>query len=470
MNIHSLLKARAEAGKPIRVAVLGAGKFGTMFLSQARFTPGLHVLGIADLSINRARAALESTGWPEEQYSAKSTAKALAHGTTTITDDAESLINSGGVDVIVESTGIPEAGVRHALLAIARGRHVIMANVEADVLCGPLLAQKAVDAGVVYSMAYGDQPALICEQVDWCRSIGLEVISAGKGTLYQKEFHTSTPETVWDHYGLSAERAQKSGMNARMFNSFLDGTKSGIEMAAVANATGLTPAPGGLTFPACSVKDLASQMIPNTDGGSLHHEGQVEVVSSRGTERNDIENDLRWGVFVTFKAPTDYVKNCFADYGIITDSSGTYSALWRPYHLIGLELGISVAYAVLWNQPTGTPTGFRGDVIAVAKRDLRKGETLDGEGGFTVWGRLMVASDSLSLGALPIGLAHGVQLKTHIKQGQIVTWADVSLSAGMKNSTALKTRREMEAHLRSQTQNHTSLLKSTVKQNPENRE
>jgi predicted homoserine dehydrogenase-like protein len=464
MNIHSQLKARAEAEKPIRVVVIGAGKFGTMFLSQARFTPGLHVLGIADLSINRAQSALASTGWPEEQYSATSTAKALANGTTTITDDAELLINSGGVDVVVEATGVPEAGVRHALLAIERGRHVVMVNVEADVLCGPLLARKAADAGVVYSMAYGDQPALICEQVDWARSIGLEVISAGKGTLYQKEFHTSTPDTVWDHYGLTAERAQKSGMNAKMFNSFLDGTKSGIEMAAVANATGLTPAPGGLTFPACNVNELASQLIPNIDGGALHHKGQVEVVSSRGTDHNDIENNLRWGVFVTFKAPTDYVKSCFSDYGVITDPSGTYSALWRPYHLIGLELGISVAYAALLNQPTGTPTGFRGDVVAAAKRDLRKGETLDGEGGFTVWGRLMVANDSLNLGAVPIGLAHGVQLKTDIKQGQIVTWADVTLSIDIENSIALKIRREMETSLRPQTSKPINLPTKTEKQ------
>ena len=450
MNIYSLLKARAEAGKPVRVVVIGAGKFGTMFLSQARFTPGLHVLGIADLSVSRAKAALASTGWAEEQYSATSAAKALAQGTTTITDDAEALINAGGVDVVVEATGVPEAGVRHALLAIERGRHIVMVNVEADVLCGPLLAQKAAEAGVVYSMAYGDQPALICEQVDWARSIGLEVISAGKGTLYQKEYHTSTPDTVWDHYGLTPERAKQSGMNAKMFNSFLDGTKSGIEMAAVANATGLTPAPGGLTFPACDVNELASQLIPNTDGGTLHHKGQVEVVSSRGVDGNDIENNLRWGVFVTFKAPTDYVKNCFSDYGVITDPTGTYSALWRPYHLIGLELGVSVAYAALLHQPTGSATEFRGDVVATAKRDLRKGETLDGEGGFTVWGRLMVANDSLSLGAIPIGLAHGVQLKSDIKEGQIVTWADVKLNANIENSVALKMRREMEASLRPQ--------------------
>ncbi|NQV98060.1 MAG: Gfo/Idh/MocA family oxidoreductase [Rhodospirillales bacterium] len=444
MNIYKLLKSRAEAQKPVRVIVIGAGKFGTMFLSQARLTPGIHVLGIADLSVKRAKSALASTGWPAEQYAATSAAKALAQGTTFLTEDADRLIQAGGVDVVIEATGVPEAGVHHALAAIERGRHVVMVNVEADVLCGPLLAAKAKRAGVVYTMAYGDQPALICEQVDWARSIGLEVIAAGKGTLYQPEFHASTPDTVWGHYGLTEERARQSGMNAKMFNSFLDGTKSGIEMAAVANATGLTPAPGGLTFPACEVGELASRLIPDTDGGTLHHKGQVEVVSSRGRDGNDLENDLRWGVYVTFAAPTDYVKNCFADYGLITDTSGTYSALWRPYHLIGLELGVSVAYAALLNQPTGSADAFRGDVVATAKRDLQKGEMLDGEGGFAVWGRLMVANDSLSLGAIPIGLAHGVKLKNTIKEGQIITWADVDMGSDIESSIAYKTRREME--------------------------
>lgn len=465
MNIYNLLKARAESGKPIRVILIGAGKFGTMFLSQVRFTPGIHVLGIADLSEKRVRSALASTGWPIEQYSAASAAKALADGTTFITEDTNKLLQAGGVDVVIEATGVPEAGVRHALAAIDRGRHVVMVNVEADVLCGPLLAEKANQAGVVYTMAYGDQPALICEQVDWARSIGLEVIAAGKGTLYQPEFHASTPETVWAHYGLTEERAKQSGMNAKMFNSFLDGTKSGIEMAAVANATGLTPAPGGLTFPACEVGELASQLVPDTDGGTLHHKGQVEVISSRGRDGNDLENDLRWGVYVTFKAPTDYVKNCFADYGLITDASGTYSALWRPYHLIGLELGVSVAYAALLNQPTGTADAFRGDVAATAKRDLKEGETLDGEGGFTSWGRLMVANDSISLGAIPIGLAHGVKLKSAIKEGQIITWDDVEIGTDMKNSTAYKTRREMEASIKPDTpQAHKNSAASNPKQ------
>jgi len=449
MNLHRLLQARAEAERPVRVGLIGAGKFGTMFLSQALHTPGLHVLGVADLDPNRAHANLAATHWPRHRYQARSAAKALAEGTTWVTDDADALINAGGLDVVIEATGDPDAGIRHALAAIDRGRHIVMVNVEADAVAGPLLAARAQAADVVYSLAYGDQPALIVELVDWARSCGLEVAAAGKGTLYMPEYHAVNPDNVWDHYfgeGGKA-RAEKSGMNAKMFTSFIDGTKSGIEMAAVANATGLTPAPAGLAFPACAVDELAGSLIPETDGGLLHHKGQVEVISSRRRNGNDIGNDLRWGVYVTFQAPTDYVERCFTDYGLITDPSGQYSALWRPYHLIGLELGPSVASAALLKLPTGAPDAFRADVAATAKRDLKPGEVLDGEGGYTVWGRLMVANDSVSLGAVPIGLAHGATLKKPVKEGQVVTWADLDLADSLTGSTAYKVRREMESNL-----------------------
>jgi len=444
MNLYQLLLARAEIEKPVRVALIGAGKFGSMFLAQAQRTPGMHVLGVADLSVERARNALATTGWTAEQTGAESAAKALAQGTTLITDDAEALINADGLDVVIEATGVPEAGICHALAAIERGCHVIMVNVEADVLVGPLLAAKAREAGVVYSLAYGDQPALICEQVDWARAAGFDVVAAGKGTLYMPEFHTSTPETVWAHYGLSAARAKQSGMNTKMFNSFLDGTKSGIEMAAVANATGLTPAPGGLTFPPCSVEEIATTLIPKIESGVLHHKGQVEVISSRSRDGNDLTNNLRWGVYVVFEAADEYVERCFADYGLTTNSSGHYSALWRPYHLIGLELGISVASTALRGEATGAPTGFHADVAATAKRDLKPGDRLDGEGGYAVWGRLMIAGDSLGLGAVPIGLAHGLTVKNPISEGKVVTWADVEINNEMVASVALTTRREME--------------------------
>jgi predicted homoserine dehydrogenase-like protein len=441
MNLHTLLKARAAANRPLRVGLIGAGKFGSMFLAQARLTPGLHLLGVADLSPDRARESLKATGWPRERIAAQSFAKALADGSTLVTDDALALINAPGLDVVIEATGNPEAGIRHALAAFARGRDVVMVNVEADVLAGPLLARRAREAGVVYSLAYGDQPALICEQVDWARACGFEVVAAGKGTLYMPHFHESTPDTVWTHYGLSPERARASGLNAKMFNSFLDGTKSAIEMAAVANATGLTPAPDGLAFPPCAVDKLAETLIPMSAGGTLHHKGQVEVVSSRGRDGRDLANNLRWGVYVVFEAPSEYVERCFSDYGLITDRSGRYAALWRPYHLIGLELGVSVATVGLLKIPTGVARGFAADVVATAKRDLAAGETLDGEGGYTVWGRLMPAQASLARRALPIGLAHGVKLARAVGKGQTVAWSDVEAP---EDGLAARIRREME--------------------------
>ncbi len=442
MNLHEQLMARAEEGRPVRVGLIGAGKFGAMFLAQARHTPGLHVLGVADLSVERARANLAETGWPEEQFSAASFAKALAQGTTYVTDDAEALINTGGMEVIVEATGLPDAGIRHALASIERGRHVVMVNVEADVLAGPLLARRAKEAGVVYGMAYGDQPALICEQVEWARSCGFEVVCAGKGTKYLPEFHASTPDTVWGYYGLSPERAAAGGMNPKMFNSFLDGTKSAIEMAAVANATGLTPAPDGLGFPPVGVDELPQVLRPAADGGVLHHKGTVEVISSVNRDGSDVERDLRWGVYVTFEAPSDYAARCFSEYGVVTDDSGRYTALYRPFHLIGLELGVSVANAGLRDLSTGTADGFRGDVVATAKRDLEAGEMLDGEGGYCVYGKLMPAADSLKRGGLPLGLAHGVKLKNDIAAGLPLLWSDVDID---ETDDTVRFRREMEA-------------------------
>ena len=442
MNLNALLGKRAEEGRPIKVGLIGAGKFGTMFLAQALRTPGLQLVGIADLSPARAQEALVRTGWPAERIAASSFAAALEDGSVCLTDDAEALIAAPGLEVVIEATGVPTAGLRHAMAALRRGRHVVMVTVEADVLAGPLLARKAREAGVVYSMAYGDQPALIAEQVDWARAIGLDVVAAGKGTKYLPAYHQSTPETVWPHYGITAEAAAAGGMNAQMFNSFLDGTKSAIEMAAVANATGLVPQAGGLGFPPAGVDDLPRVCRPREEGGVLAHKGTVEVVSSLKRDGSAVLRDLRWGVYVSFEAPSDYVKRCFTEYGLLTDDSGRYAALYRPYHLIGLELGVSVASAALRGEATGSARAFMGDAVAVAKRDLKEGEVLDGEGGYMVYGKLMPAERSLAGGCLPIGLAHKVKLTAGVKAGTALTWSDVALDG---NDLAVRLRREMEA-------------------------
>lgn len=444
MNLGRMLKARAAEGRPIRVGLIGAGKFGSMFLAQARTTPGIHLLGVADLSGARIRDALKRTGWDDAQIAAD-LPDALRSGKTAITEDAEALINADGLDVVLEVTGNPAAAVRHCLAAFRANRHVVNVTVEADVLAGPLLAKRAQEAGVVYALAYGDQPALVCEMVDWAEACGFRVVSAGKGTKYLPQYPQSTPDTVWNYYGMTAAEAAAAGMNSQMFNSFLDGTKSAIEMAAISNATGLKAPRNGLAFPPCGADELPKHIIPQAAGGVLEESGIVEVVSSLNRDGSPVERDLRWGVYVVFEAGSDdaraeYTRRCFAEYGMITDKSGRYSALYRPYHMIGLELGISAAAAVLRKEATGTADAFRSDVAAVAKRDLAAGEVLDGEGGYTVFGKIMRAEDSLAAGALPIGLAHKVKLNKAIPAGSAVTWADVAIA---ENDT-VKFRREME--------------------------
>jgi predicted homoserine dehydrogenase-like protein len=445
MNLSRLLDEHASRDRAVRIGLIGAGKFGTMFLAQARLTRGLHIAAIADLKPARAAAALAAAGWPKEQAAAPSLAAAIKSGATHLTDDALGLIAADGLDLVIDATGNPAAGIAHVLACCAAGRSIVMVNVEADALAGPLLAERARAAGIVYSLAYGDQPALIAELVDWARTCGLPVVAAGKGTKYLPAYHQSTPDTVWGHYGIAPERAAAGGMNPQMFNSFLDGTKSAIEMTAVANATGLTPAPDGLAFPPCGAGELARVLRPRAESGVLHHKGQVEVLSSLQRDGTPVPADLRWGVYVVFEAPSDYAARCFSEYGLVgaagTEAEGRYAAMYKPFHLIGLELGVSVASVALRREPTGAPSGFRADAVAVAKRDLRAGEMLDGEGGYTVWGRLMPAADSLALGGLPIGLAHGVKLERAIAAGSPVTWRDVAVDEG---ALAVRFRREME--------------------------
>ena len=430
MNLHRLLQQRImDGGPPIRVGLIGAGKFGSMFLSQVPTIRGLEVPVIADLDPDRARLACDRVGWDAARIER-----------TAFVASGNEACGHPDVDVVVEATGSPAAGIAHARAAVAAGKHIVMVNVEADVLAGPLLAAEARSKGVVYSLAYGDQPALTCELVDWARACGFEVVAAGKGTKYLPAYHSVTPDDVWAHYGLTPEEARRGGMNPQMFNSFLDGTKSAIEMAAIANATGLAVPANGLAFPPCGVDDLPHVLRATKAGGVLEQDGMVEVVSSLERDGRPVFRDLRWGVYVVLKAPNDYAKACFKEYGLRTDASGWYAAMYKPYHLIGLELGISVLSAALRREPTGQASGFRGDVVAVAKRALSAGETLDGEGGYTVWGKLVPAERSLLEQALPIGLAHNVKLLRDLPSGQIVTWPDVAVS----DTEVVRTRREME--------------------------
>ena len=440
MNLYSLLQEREVSRTPIRVGMVGAGKFATMFMAQIIRTPGMSLNVVCDLNPDRARKNLNTAGFQDSKFF-NSPQKTYANSDVFVTDDINDVLRAGGVDVVIESTGDPVAGVSHALQSIGCGIDIVMVNVEADVLAGASLAKTARDHNVIYSLAYGDQPALIVEQVDTVRSMGLEIVCAGKGTKYLPSYHQSTPDTVWNYYGLTREDAERGGMNSKMFNSFLDGTKSAIEMTAVANATGLEPPENGLSFPPCSVDELSSILRPKSEGGVLAKKGMVEVISSLHRDGSEVERDLRWGVYVVFEAGTEYVERCFKEYGLVTDSTGKYSALYRPYHLIGLELGVSVASVALRREPTGAPVSFSADVVSVAKRNLGVGEVLDGEGGSSVWGKIVPAAHSLKIKAVPIGLASGIEVCNPIPRDGLVTWDDVRVR---DRSTAHKLRRQME--------------------------
>jgi predicted homoserine dehydrogenase-like protein len=433
MNLGHMLAARAAEGRPVRAGLIGAGKFGSMFLAQVPTTPGLELAAIADRAPDRARTACETVGWDPERIRR-----------TRLDATAAELCTADDVDVVIEATGDPAAGAAHARAAIDAGKHVVMVNVEADVLCGPALAARARKAGVVYSLAYGDQPALIAEMVDWARAAGFGVQAAGKGTKYLPSYHDLTPDEVWPAFGFTPEQARAQGMNSQMFNSFLDGTKSAIEMAAVANACGLAAPSDGLGFPPCGVDDLAHVLRPRALGGQVEGTGVVEVVSSLERDGRPVFRDLRWGVYVVLEAPNDYSAACFRQYGLATDASGRYAAMYKPFHLIGMELGISVLSAALRGEPTGQPRGFAADAVAIAKRDLAPGDELDGEGGYTVWGKCLPAARSVALGALPIGLAKGIRILRPVPRGSILTRVDVEPPAP---GAATELRAETEALL-----------------------
>jgi predicted homoserine dehydrogenase-like protein len=441
MSLHARLQQRAAEGRPIRVGLIGAGKFGSMYLAQVPRTPGVHLAAIADLSPTNARANLARVGWADERTRAASIDEALKTGATHIGDDWLALVNHAQIDVVVEATGAPVHAVDHCLEAFAQGKHVVNVTVEADAFCGPLLARRAAEAGVIYSLAFGDQPALICDLVDWARSCGFPVVAAGRGHKWLPHFAQSTPETVWGYYGLTPEQAARGGLNPKMFNSFLDGSKPSIESAAVSNATGLGVPSDGLKYPPASVADIPFVTRPRDEGGVLERKGMVEVISSLEADGRAISYDIRMGVWVTVEGETEYVRHCFEEYNAHTDPSGRYFTLYKRWHLIGLEVGQSVASVALRGEPTGVATVWNADVVATAKRALQPGEVLDGEGGYTVWGKLLPAGKSAAIGGLPLGLAHGVTLRRAIPAGQCVTWGDVEIDT---TTRACRLRREME--------------------------
>lgn len=444
MNLFKKLQERAAKGNPIRVGMIGAGKFGTMFLAQALRIPAIHVVGVVDLNPVTAKSNMKLVGWTDDSYSAADLDDAIRSGKSHISDDWQALVAHPAVDIVIEATGNPLAAVTHCLSAFAQGKHVINVTVEADAFCGPGLAKKAAEAGVIYSMAYGDQPALASDLVDWARTCGLSVVAAGRGHKWLPHFRQSTPDTVWDYWGLTREQAERGRLNPKMFNAFLDGSKPAIESAAIANATGLEAPENGLSFPPGGIDDIPTLMRPKSEGGQLERKGMVEVISCLTVTGEPIPYDIRKGVWVVVEADNDYLKNCFEEYKVVTDPSGRYMTLYKRWHMIGLELAVSVASVALRGEATGAAVCFNADCAAIAKRDLAVGEVLDGEGGYTVSGGLYPAAASVRHGNVPLGLAYNVPLTRPIKAGATITWDDIKID---EMTDAYKLRAAMEETL-----------------------
>jgi len=444
MSLHQQLLKRESNQNPIRVGVIGAGKFGSMFLSQAIRIPGVHVIGIADLNPQQVKSNLLNVHWRSEQFNAKNLDQAIKYGTTHIGDSYESLVEHPSIDIIVEATGNPIVAADHVLAAFNNGKHVVSATVELDSFCGLTLADHAHSAGVIYSMAFGDQPAMVCDLVDWARTCGFEVAAAGRGHKWRDEFRFSTPETIWNNWGLTQEQAQRGRLNPKMFNSFLDGTKPAIESAAIANACGLAVPTDGLKYPQGSIDDIPFLMRPKSQGGTLEKTGMVEVINGLKPDGTEYDFNIRMGVFVVIEAVTDYQRLCLEEYKVKTDDTGRFMCLYKQWHLIGLELGMSIANVGLRDESTGVAQEFRGDVVAVAKRDLTPGEILDGEGGFTVAGQLRPSNISVPMKALPLGLSGGVKMKRAVKVDTILTYDDVKFDQRL---TAARLRRQVEQRI-----------------------
>ena len=424
------LQRRESQGRPIRIGVIGAGTFGTQIAAQTCRMQGMRVSALAELDLERARRALALGGIQGERVCEAETSSAIndaiRNDSATITADA-SLLMESEIDVVIEATGHVNAGTAHACQAIEAKKHVVMVTVEADVVVGHLLKQKADAAGVMYSMAYGDEPALACELWDWASSLGFRVVAAGKGTRFLPSFRKYNPDDVADQYGFTGD-----DYNAQMFGSFLDGTKHAIEMAALSNATGLVPDVRGMHFPSPDLREIPDVLCSTDKGGILNQEGVVEAVSAIRPDLSEVERNLRGGLYAVIDAPTGFSIDSLASYGeiigMITGAKSNYAMIYRPQHFIGHEMPITAARMMIFGQTCGAAITKTADVLAAAKRPLVPGDVLDGEGGFTVYGLIDRADTAQREHLVPMGLTQGATVIQNIPEDGMITYDNVNVA------------------------------------------
>lgn len=437
--IYARLVALEEEGNPITVGIVGAGTFGTQIVSQICHMKGMRICAAADLKPERAKRAFELGGMPARKIlfaeTTKDINKAMDREQPAFTTSADQLIGSR-VDVVIEATGNVESGAKNAYTAIMKKKHVVMVSVEADVVAGWLLKRLADNAGVIYSSAYGDEPALARELCDWASALGFRIIAAGKGTRFIEEFRKANPDDVPRLYGFSGK-----DYNAQVFCSFLDGTKHAIEMAALSNMTGLVPDVRGMHFPAADLREIPDKLSLKKKGGILEREGVVEAISSMYPDGSYVERSIRGGMYAVVDGMSPFPVESLESYGeiigMIIGKKSKHAMIYRPQHFVGHEVPIGIARMMLYGESCGAPIGRISEVVSAAKKNLKPGMVLDGEGGYTTYGLLETAEAARAENLLPMGLTQGAEVIHEIPEGGVITYDDVRLP----DSFALKLRR-----------------------------
>ena len=427
--LYERLAELEKKSAPVTVGIIGSGTFGSQIISQICQIKGMRISAIADLKPERATHALHLGGIKSERIVPAETSaeidKAIDKDRPAVTASAEELIRSK-VDVVVEATGNVEVGAQHGYSAIMEKKHLVMVTVEADVLVGYMLKRLADNAGVIYSLAYGDEPALAAELCDWARTLGFRVIAAGKGTRFTKEFRKANPDDVPRMYGFSGK-----DYNAKMFCSFLDGTKHAIEMAALSNMTGLVPDVRGMHFPTVDLREIPDKLSLKGKGGILEREGVVEAISAIHPDGSFVERSIRGGLYAVIEGMTPFPIESLGSYGeiigMIIGKKSKQAMIYRPQHFVGHEVPISIARMLLYGESTGAPIDHLSEVVAAAKKNLKSGTILDGEGGYTVYGIIEKADMARAERLLPVGLTEGAEVVHEIPEDGMITYDNVKV-------------------------------------------
>ena len=419
------LAARAASGKPVRIGLIGSGEMGTDIVTRAAMMDGVEVAAISELNIPNAHRAVsishQENGHSADAATTDAINAAIESGKTAITDNTDALIDSGLIDVVIDATGVPAVGAEIGLRAMERGKHLVMMNVEADVTIGSYLRREAERLGVIYSLGAGDEPSSCMELIEFVSAMGHKIVCAGKGKNNPLNID-ATPDAY------EAE-AKARHMNPRLLVEFVDGSKTAVEMAAIGNATGLIPDVDGMHGPAAGPKELAKVLIPEKDGGILSGIGRVDYSIGKGVSP---------GVFVIAEAEHPRIHERMAD---LKMGDGPYYEFIRPYHLTSLEVPLTCARAVLYGKADMVPLDKPVvEVCAVAKRDLKPGETLDQIGEYTYRAWAMEVSRAQAARALPAGMLTGATVTAPIRKGELVT----GLNAKLPNTRIVELRKRQD--------------------------